>query len=722
MSFLDKIQISKKLPIIMLLLAVINAAVVAGIAVSIAKNSAIRSAGEKVISITESHGDALDNYMRTIEEDLAIQSESPMILKALREFDAAFKALPAENKTEYQQKLYITDNANEAGKKHLLDVAADGSTYADAHKAYHPWIRSLLEAREYYDIFLFNKEGDVVYTVFKELDFASNVENGQWKDTDLGNLFRDLKAKPTKDRIAFYDFKPYAPSNNVPAAFMGAPILNEAGEFEGAIAFQMPIGRINSMMLVDDKVSKTAEIHIVGADKLLRNDPNLEDKEDPILKEKFEMPAVDKALNGEEGIERGIDEDGFDVFTAYQSVDVLGTKWAIVTAVEYSEIMAATYAMQRNIIISVIVILLGIAVISFFFARSLTSPINRMVGVMGSLANKDYSVDVPSQTRGDEIGEMGRAVQFFKENGLAVQRMEAEQEELKREAEIQKREAMNQLADSFDERTSGIINALGAAATEMNATAGQMTGASKNTSHAAQIVSAAATEADSNVQTVAAAAEELTASSSEIARQISSVAQKASRASQAAESTSREVNELNSLADSIGEVVGAIKDIADQTNLLALNATIEAARAGEAGKGFAVVADEVKKLAMETAQKTEEIDDRVVKIQRAIRSSVEAVARIIDDVKQIDEATTTVASAVEEQNAATSEIGRNVSEASTGTQQVAQNIVDVQRNAQETGDAAVTVQAAAEELAKISTDLQMQVASFLSEIRSSGQG
>jgi methyl-accepting chemotaxis protein len=377
--------------------------------------------------------------------------------------------------------------------------------------------------------------------------------------------------------------------------------------------------------------------------------------------------------------------------------------------------------MQRNIIISVIAILLSIAVISFFFARSLTSPINRMVSVMGVLANKDYTVDVPSQARGDEIGAMGRAVQVFKENGIAVQRMEAEQEEMKRQAELEKRAAMNQLADSFDERTSGIINALGTAATEMNATAGQMTGASKNTSHAAQIVSAAATEADSNVQTVAAAAEELTASSSEIARQISSVAQKANRASQAAESTSREVNELNSLADSIGEVVGAIKDIADQTNLLALNATIEAARAGEAGKGFAVVADEVKKLAMETAQKTEEIDDRVVKIQRAIRSSVEAVARIIDDVKQIDEATTTVAGAVEEQNAATSEIGRNVSEASTGTQQVAQNIVDVQRNAQETGDAAVTVQAAAEELAKISTDLQTQVASFLSEIRSSGQ-
>ena len=133
-----------------------------------------------------------------------------------------------------------------------------------------------------------------------------------------------------------------------------------------------------------------------------------------------------------------------------------------------------------------------------------------------------------------------------------------------------------------------------------------------------------------------------------------------------------------------------------------------------------MVADEVKKLAMETAQKTEQIDDRVVKIQEAIRSSVEAVQRIISDVQQIDEATTAVAGAIEEQNAATAEIGRNVAEASAGTQQVAQNIIDVQKNADETGAAAGTVLSAAEELSRISENLQREVGTFLSEIRSNG--
>jgi methyl-accepting chemotaxis protein len=230
-------------------------------------------------------------------------------------------------------------------------------------------------------------------------------------------------------------------------------------------------------------------------------------------------------------------------------------------------------------------------------------------------------------------------------------------------------------------------------------------------------VASAATEADSNVQTVAAAAEELSASSAEIARQIDAVAKKSSLAADDAQATSKSVNELNTLADSIGEVIGTIKDIAEQTNLLALNATIEAARAGEAGKGFAVVADEVKKLANETANKTEEIDERVNRIQEAIRNSVTAMDKIITNVSEIDESTTTVASAVEEQNAATAEIGRNVSEASTGTQQVSQSIIQVQQNAAETGEASNSVLQSASELKQQTDILRQEVEKFLNEIR-----
>jgi methyl-accepting chemotaxis protein len=371
---------------------------------------------------------------------------------------------------------------------------------------------------------------------------------------------------------------------------------------------------------------------------------------------------------------------------------------------------------KMTLVLEGLAILLALFV-PFYASRSVFSVQNNLSGSMKKLANGDNTVAIPGLGRGDEIGDMASAVQVFKENAIEMERLTAEQERLKKQAEIEKKAAMKKLADDFDERTSDVIAALSSASTELQASATQMNKASDETSEISNTVAAAATEADANVQTVAAATEELTASSQEIASQISLVANMATGASRDAENTSLEVKKLQEMAESIGEVVGAIKDIAEQTNLLALNATIEAARAGEAGKGFAVVADEVKKLANETAQKTEQIDERVSRIQAAIHGSVSAMEKIISSVKKIDEATTSVTAAVEEQNAATAEIGRNVAEASVGTQQVSQNIVVVKNTAVETGQASRTVLDASGELAVLSTELKKQVDLFLNEIR-----
>ncbi|HEY8964551.1 MAG TPA: HAMP domain-containing methyl-accepting chemotaxis protein [Alphaproteobacteria bacterium] len=360
------------------------------------------------------------------------------------------------------------------------------------------------------------------------------------------------------------------------------------------------------------------------------------------------------------------------------------------------------------------------AMIMFFIiSASITRPIGRLTSAMGTLAEGDNTIEIPGLNRSDEIGNMAKAVGVFKENAIQIEKMNASAEEQKKRAEAEKKEAMHKLAGEFDSRVGGVIRTLTSAAEGMTMTAQAMKTASDQTAQISSMVASGATQADSNVQTVAAASEELAASSSEIARQIDSVAKKATMAAQDAQATRVSVQELVQLADSIGDVISTIKDIADQTNLLALNATIEAARAGEAGKGFAVVADEVKKLASETGSKTEEIDQRVVRIQEAIRTSVEAMEKIIDNVSQIDAATTSVASAVEEQNAATAEIGRNVTEASTGTQQVSSSIVQVQQNAAETGQSANMVLDAASDLKQQSELLQDEVGKFLNEIRSS---
>lgn len=375
---------------------------------------------------------------------------------------------------------------------------------------------------------------------------------------------------------------------------------------------------------------------------------------------------------------------------------------------------------QTNIALDVMAVFLTISffvalTLIFYSLNYLFSPLGKLMQMMKHLSTGNLSVNIPFVGRKDEMGNMAGILEFFRD-ALIQQKRKAEEEQ--RELARKEKESIfvQEKTKAFDIRSSEMIRMLMSASKDLNKTATQMISASSETIDASHIVNSGAKEANDNVQLVAAASHQLGASSNEIAHQISGVAQKASRASAEAETTSVQIGELNVLADSIGDVISAIKTIAEQTNLLALNATIEAARAGEAGKGFAVVADEVKKLASETAQKTVEIDERVARIQSAIRLTVDAVQRIIGDVKEIDHATGTVASAVEQQNAATAEIGRNVNAASSRTQEVFGNISEVMKNAEDTTEAALGLNKSAESLAVIAETFQVEVAGFIKEV------
>jgi methyl-accepting chemotaxis protein len=273
------------------------------------------------------------------------------------------------------------------------------------------------------------------------------------------------------------------------------------------------------------------------------------------------------------------------------------------------------------------------------------------------------------------------------------------------------------LANNFESNVGGVVQIVSSAVTELEATAQNLSHMAEQTQMQASAVAAAAEEASANVSTVAASTEELTASIGEITKRVQESASIAGQAARQAQETNATVGSLQKAAEKIGDVVQLITDIAEQTNLLALNATIEAARAGEAGKGFAVVASEVKNLATQTAKATEDIRMQIDGMRRATDTSVSSIQEIGNTIERLNALAAGVAAAVEEQAAATQEIARSVEQASAGTREVTRNIGTVSQAASETGGSARQVLSTASELGKQSGSLQKEVNDFLADIR-----
>ncbi|MBB6253992.1 methyl-accepting chemotaxis protein [Nitrospirillum iridis] len=353
------------------------------------------------------------------------------------------------------------------------------------------------------------------------------------------------------------------------------------------------------------------------------------------------------------------------------------------------------------------------AIVIFLTVR----PINRITTAMTAIADGKLETEVTGADRRDEVGAVAKALLIFKDNALAVRRLEAEQAGAKARAEAEKRQAMERLAGDFERTVMGVVNGVTTSSTEMQQAAQSLSATAEQTTRQVTSAASAVEQASQSVHTVAAAAEELSASINEIGQQVARSTAIAGGAVDEAQRTQAKVESLVQAANRIGEVMTLISTIAGQTNLLALNATIEAARAGDAGKGFAVVASEVKSLANQTAKATEEISAQISAIQAATGDTAASISAIAGTITQINEIASAIASAVEEQGAATREIASNVQQAAVGTTEIASNITGVTEAAVHTGGAADQMLGTAGRLSSDAGALRTQVDNFLSVLR-----
>jgi len=662
-------------------LPILGATAVISYSISERMNTALYDqVAAKLVAVREMKRDQLNSYidnLKTITQSIAMNSHT---ITAMRDFSNGFDLfaepdeqeqksigdyyqdtyanhyrqldsdLKPETVTAYSSSLdkpalfyqshYISQNTNPLGSKQLLNQAAKKGKFAARydmyHATYHPDLRQVQKEFGFYDLFLINNDGRVVYSVFKEPDFAMSLTNSPLKNSGLAKAWNAVR-EANAGTVFLTDFEAYLPSYGSPAAFMAIPIFDGSNRI-GSLIVQVSQAQITTVMTSNKQwekvgLGKTGEAYLLGADKRLRSESRgilespasyltliakngwqdhltaMQQRKSAVGIQRDNSEAASLGLSGQSGVITTSSSTSREVIAAYAPINLMDVNWAIISEISIDEAFAEKQQILSSIAKNTTVITLVVLVIAVLFgltmARRLINPLRELVDSFQELAKGegDLTVQLASAKRNDEIGELSQAFNLFIANirSVVIDVSGAAKQLASVSNELQK-QTNDVLGGISGQR--GMTQTIASAMTEFAASIDEVARSSHETYNAMSVADQVTLSGSGNAKRSAVEIEKLALETTESAQSMSY---------------------LSSQIDEISSVLDVINGIASQTSLLALNAAIEAARAGELGRGFAVVADEVRSLSSRTQNATIDIQRKIEVLRSAADESVSRV-------------------------------------------------------------------------------------------------
>ena len=488
------LSIRSRLMLMLILVSAISAMVLIYIGYVNGKNAINESIFNQLTSVKASKKYQIESYFHEIGNITEILGENEMIAQALSDFKSGYRQIgKTQLSSECSQKLsshyddfvdhvsqnmdiknnpelyypksieacylqyeYIIENPNPAGDKHLLLDANDESDYNKAHIKYHQYLTDVILKFGFYDIFLIDLErGDIVYTAYKETDFATNLYSGPYKESNLAELTRKLRANSDIKRATFTDFDNYRPSYGAPAAFVGIPITEDASTV-GALVLQLPVGEINKIMTGNnnweaDGLGESGETYLVGEDFFMRSISRFYlqdtigytqalvdlgvDKEEvdkmyrigtTILHQRVKTEGVMEALAGKNETKVIEDYRFTPVLSSYAPLQIRDLNWVILSEIDQAEANIPINQFKKKVFIALCIIILLVTFLAMYLASRFVKPIEKLSDGVRRLNVGDYSQEIEIQSK-DEFGELAASFNEMTHNIEKQQDVIAEQ-------------------------------------------------------------------------------------------------------------------------------------------------------------------------------------------------------------------------------------------------------------------------------------------------------